>query len=46
MTDDKLSGRERYQVRRKPGKALRVVDLKEDRVDGYWFMKEGRWSGV
>lgn len=41
--DEELSGRERYQVRRKPGKALRVVDRRDNRIDGYWYMEEENW---
>lgn len=43
MSDDELSGRERYQVRRKPGHALRVVDRRDNRVDGYWYMEDEHW---
>lgn len=34
---------ERYQVRRKPGRIIRVVDLEDDRIEGYWLMSEGEW---
>lgn len=43
MTDDELRGSERYQVRRKPGKLLRVADLRDQRVDGYWHMERDYW---
>lgn len=33
----------RYQVRRKPGYFLRVVDLEKDRVEGYWNFKDKTW---
>lgn len=40
MSDD------RYQVRRKPGYLLRVVDRKLDQVDGYWNMADEEWMAV
>ena len=40
------SARERYDVRRKPGWLLQVVDLKYTRVEGYWDMEQERWFDV
>jgi hypothetical protein len=34
---------DRYQIKRKPGGYLRVDDLMEDRVDGYWHMGDQEW---
>lgn len=33
----------RYQIDRKPGNMLRVVDRHLDQVDGLWIMDEKRW---
>jgi len=37
--------RERYQLK-KLGSNIRVVDLKEDRVVGYWDQEEKYWFDV
>lgn len=43
MSDGELSGRERYQVRRKPGGLIRVVDRRKETVDGYWLQNKQKF---
>lgn len=38
-----LTGLDRYHTKQLPGGIVRVVDLREDRVDGIWDQTEGEW---
>jgi|AntRauMinimDraft_3_1070383.scaffolds.fasta_scaffold00190_16 hypothetical protein len=38
-----LTGSDRYHTKRLPGNIVRVVDLREDCVDGVWDMDEHEW---
>ena len=48
MTQDNHArdGADRYQTKRLPGGLIRVVDLKNDRVDGVWDQNDKVWFDV